>query len=153
MHDQFKTASGVQSSGPWDPWQPVLENSQLFAQHGHSAWRALQYFPCERPCGTRAGVRTPGNRMEQGGGASASAPSPPACPPVAAWSPAAQQRGPLSPRSAPERHTYLRPSDPRSMSELQLRHLRLDMLRHMPLNQWSLESRVRQRVNRTQTRE
>ena len=59
MHDQFKTAWGaefrtlrpvasirlkkkipgstsrgcrVQNSGPWDPWLPVVENSQLFAQ-------------------------------------------------------------------------------------------------------------------------
>ena len=37
MHDPFKTASGVQSSGPWDPWLPAVENSRLFAQRGHSA--------------------------------------------------------------------------------------------------------------------
>ena len=30
VHDPFKTASGVQNSGPWDPWLPV-ENSRLFA--------------------------------------------------------------------------------------------------------------------------
>ena len=23
----------MQSSGPWDPWLPVVENSRLFAQH------------------------------------------------------------------------------------------------------------------------
>ena len=27
MHDPFKIASGVQSSGPWDPWLPAVENS------------------------------------------------------------------------------------------------------------------------------
>ena len=27
MHDPFKTASGVQTSGPRDPWLPVVENS------------------------------------------------------------------------------------------------------------------------------
>ena len=56
VHDPFKTASGVQNSGPWDPWQasdypwctsrgcrvqssgpwdpwlPVVKNSRLFAQ-------------------------------------------------------------------------------------------------------------------------
>ena len=32
MHDPFKPASGVQRSGPWDPWLPVGENSRLFAQ-------------------------------------------------------------------------------------------------------------------------
>ena len=60
MHDPFKTASGVQNSGPWDrgkhqtktknpwctsrgcrvpwdPWLPVVKNSRLFAQHAHSA--------------------------------------------------------------------------------------------------------------------
>ena len=40
MHDPFKTASGVQNPGPWDPWLPVVENSRLFAQRGHSARRA-----------------------------------------------------------------------------------------------------------------
>ena len=37
MHDPFKTASGVQNSGPWDPWLPGVENSRLFAQPAHSA--------------------------------------------------------------------------------------------------------------------
>ena len=37
MHDQFKTASGVQNSGPWDPWLSGVENSRLFAQRAHSA--------------------------------------------------------------------------------------------------------------------
>ena len=32
MHDPFQTASGVQTSGPWGPWRPVVENSGLFAQ-------------------------------------------------------------------------------------------------------------------------
>ena len=34
VHDPFKTASGggVQNSGPWDPWLPVVESSLLFAQ-------------------------------------------------------------------------------------------------------------------------
>ena len=32
VHDPFITASGVQNSGPWDPWLPVVENSRLFAQ-------------------------------------------------------------------------------------------------------------------------
>ena len=27
----------MHNSGPWDPWLPVVENSLLFAQHGHSA--------------------------------------------------------------------------------------------------------------------
>ena len=37
VHDQFKTASGVQNSGPWDPWLPVVERTRLFAQCRHSA--------------------------------------------------------------------------------------------------------------------
>ena len=28
---------GVQNLGPWGPWPLVVENSQLFAQRGHSA--------------------------------------------------------------------------------------------------------------------
>ena len=36
-HDPFKPASGVQSSGPGDPWLPGVENSRLYAQRGHSA--------------------------------------------------------------------------------------------------------------------
>ena len=28
---------GVQNSGPWDPWLPVVKNSRLFAQRRHSA--------------------------------------------------------------------------------------------------------------------
>ena len=28
---------GVQNSGPWDPWLPVVENSRLYAQRGYSA--------------------------------------------------------------------------------------------------------------------
>ena len=28
---------GVQNSGPWDPWLPLVENSRLIAQRGHSA--------------------------------------------------------------------------------------------------------------------
>ena len=35
VHDPVKT--GVQSSGPWDPWLPVVENSRLSTQRGHSA--------------------------------------------------------------------------------------------------------------------
>ena len=27
----------MQNSGPWDPWLPVVRNSRLFAQRGHSA--------------------------------------------------------------------------------------------------------------------
>ena len=30
----------VQNSGPWDPWLPMVENSRLFAQRGHSAGTA-----------------------------------------------------------------------------------------------------------------
>ena len=30
-----KRASGVQNSGPWDPWLPVVKKSQLFARRGH----------------------------------------------------------------------------------------------------------------------
>ena len=37
VHDPFKTASGVLSSGPWDPWLPAVENSRLFEQRGHGA--------------------------------------------------------------------------------------------------------------------
>ena len=37
VHDPFQTALGVQNSGPWDPWLPVVKNSRLFAQRGHSA--------------------------------------------------------------------------------------------------------------------
>ena len=32
VHDPFKTASGVQSSGPWDSGLPAVENSRPFAQ-------------------------------------------------------------------------------------------------------------------------
>ena len=32
VHDPFKTASGVQNAGPWDPCPLVVENSRLFAQ-------------------------------------------------------------------------------------------------------------------------
>ena len=27
----------MQNSGPWDLWLPVVENSRLYAQRGHSA--------------------------------------------------------------------------------------------------------------------
>ena len=37
MSDPFKPASGVQNSGPWDPWLLAVENSRLYAQRGHSA--------------------------------------------------------------------------------------------------------------------
>ena len=37
VHDPFKTASGVQNAGPWDPWLPGVKNGRLFAQRGHSA--------------------------------------------------------------------------------------------------------------------
>ena len=37
VHDPFKTASGVQSAGPWDPGLPGVDNTRLFAQCGHSA--------------------------------------------------------------------------------------------------------------------
>ena len=36
-HDPFKTASGVQNSGPWDPWRPAVENSRVFVQCAHSS--------------------------------------------------------------------------------------------------------------------
>ena len=36
-HDPFKTASGGQNPGPWDPWLPAVELSRLFAQRAHSA--------------------------------------------------------------------------------------------------------------------
>ena len=57
--DPFKTASGVQNAGPWDPWLPVVENSQLFAQPVHSARCAPKggggcRFSCPgRSCGGR----------------------------------------------------------------------------------------------------
>ena len=41
-HDPFKTASGVQNAGPWDPWLPGVGNSRLFAQHRHSTRCALK---------------------------------------------------------------------------------------------------------------
>ena len=37
----------VQSSGPWDPWLPVVKNSRLFAQRGHSA-RCAPSVPCDK---------------------------------------------------------------------------------------------------------
>ena len=40
VHDPFKTASGVQNSGPWGPWLPAVESSRLFAQRTHSAGTA-----------------------------------------------------------------------------------------------------------------
>ena len=39
---------GVQNSRPWDPWLPVVENSQLFAQRGHSAGTAHGAPPLSR---------------------------------------------------------------------------------------------------------
>ena len=75
MHDQLKPASGVQNSGPWDPWQasdlkkkslvyqqggcrvqnsgpwdpwlPVVENSGLFTQRAHSARCAPYWLPAK----------------------------------------------------------------------------------------------------------
>ena len=32
VHDPFKTASGVQHSGPWDPWLPVVEKKPTFCR-------------------------------------------------------------------------------------------------------------------------
>jgi hypothetical protein len=32
-----KQHRGVQNSGPWDPWLPVVKTSRLFAQRAHSA--------------------------------------------------------------------------------------------------------------------
>ena len=40
---------GVQNSGPWDPWLPVVENSQLFAQRGHSARSAPRGYRVYAP--------------------------------------------------------------------------------------------------------
>ena len=41
VHDPFKTASGVQNSGPWDPWLPGGEKQPTFrtarARRAHSA--------------------------------------------------------------------------------------------------------------------
>ena len=37
VHDLFKTASGVQNSGPWVLWLPVVENSRLCTQRTHRA--------------------------------------------------------------------------------------------------------------------
>ena len=37
MHDQFKTASGVQSSGPWDLWLPVVKQPTFSAGTAHGA--------------------------------------------------------------------------------------------------------------------
>ena len=34
MHDQFKAASGVHNSRPWDPWLPVVKNSRLLHSAG-----------------------------------------------------------------------------------------------------------------------
>ena len=56
VHDPFKTASGVQNSGPWDPWLLAVENSRLFARRGHSA----RFAPCVIVCVcVRAKVRIP----------------------------------------------------------------------------------------------
>ena len=51
VHDPSKIASGVLSSGPWDPWLPVVKNSRLFAQRTHSARCA--------PCDTDRRVNRP----------------------------------------------------------------------------------------------
>ena len=32
----------VQNSGPWDPWLPVVEKSQLFAQRVHNSRRVSE---------------------------------------------------------------------------------------------------------------
>ena len=49
------TGCRVQNSGPRDPWLPVVKNSRLFAQHGHSTQCApfcleIAYSPVF-PCG------------------------------------------------------------------------------------------------------
>ena len=41
-------ASGVQNSGPCDPWLPVVENSRLFAQRARSAGTAHGAPPLDR---------------------------------------------------------------------------------------------------------
>ena len=46
VHDPFKTASGVQNSGPWDPWLLVVETSRLFASA-----RCAPYALIKRVCG------------------------------------------------------------------------------------------------------
>ena len=45
---------GVQNSGPWDPWLPLVENSRLFVQRTHSALCA----PYGGPSWRRADIRT-----------------------------------------------------------------------------------------------
>ena len=52
VHDPFKTASGVWSSGPWDPWLPVVEDSRLFARRAHSAVTAHGAPPYSTGCRT-----------------------------------------------------------------------------------------------------
>ena len=42
VHDPFRTASGVQNSGPWDPWLPVVENSRLSAQRARCTVHLLR---------------------------------------------------------------------------------------------------------------
>ena len=37
----------VQNSRPWDPWLPMVENSRLFAQRGHSTCQAHGAPPME----------------------------------------------------------------------------------------------------------
>ena len=50
MCDPFKTASGVQSSGPWDPWLPAVEDRRLFARHTVRPQTAVRHFQCETRC-------------------------------------------------------------------------------------------------------
>ena len=55
MHDPFKTAFGVQNSGPWDPWQARLEKKNPWCTsrgcsrihdpgtHGYRWWKTVDF--------------------------------------------------------------------------------------------------------------
>ena len=75
VHNPFNTASGVQNSGPWDPWLRGVENSRLFAQRAHSAWCAphvMCVWEHRPPWGVRSGGGEAG-----GAGRGSLAPGPP----------------------------------------------------------------------------
>ena len=46
----------MQTSGPWDPWLLVVENSRLLAQRGHSAGTARAQRGHSARCATYIGL-------------------------------------------------------------------------------------------------
>ena len=62
VRDPFKTASGVQNAGPWDPWLPGVENSRLShsactAQRGPLSSRVSNLRECSSIIAVRTAVQ------------------------------------------------------------------------------------------------